>query len=307
MDPEIALHTIKGTVSSLRRHGRDIAFTYHKLANRRIIRENTRNGICAVDICNHHGIGAKLVWALEIMAHCDEMDLTPMFRFSYKMDNQNRDFFGSFFETTGRPQKKVKFAKVRNVDDLGLKKYYGSHLTLAKADQLLKKYLVVRHEIGMEVDNFCTEHFKGLPVLGVHYRGTDKRSEAPLIPYEQVKRNIDFYLQQFPETVAIFVSSDDENFIRYAKAQQMKRPIIIRNDTFRSSTANAIHHSQQPKSEINHDAIINCLLLSRCTALLKTASILSAWSKLFNPALPLVMLSEPFAHCCYFPERALAK
>jgi hypothetical protein len=53
------------------------------------------------------------------------------------------------------------------------------------------------------------------------------------------------------------------------------------------------------------DAIVNCLILSRCEALLKTASILSAWSKLFNPRLPVVMLNRPPDEHLWFPERVL--
>ena len=50
---------------------------------------------------------------------------------------------------------------------------------------------------------------------------------------------------------------------------------------------------------------MNCLILSRCAALLKTASILSGWSKLFNPALPVVMLNRPPEENLWFPERVL--
>lgn len=51
------------------------------------------------------------------------------------------------------------------------------------------------------------------------------------------------------------------------------------------------------------DALVNCLILSRCDALLKTASILSGWSKLFNPQLPVSMMSAPYEEYLWFPER----
>ena len=161
--------------------------------------------------------------------------------------------------------------------------------------------------MASEVDAFCTEYFGYAKILGVHYRGTDKGSEAPILPYDQVIRNINFHLEKYPETGGVFISNDDDNFINYICGGSINRPIIYRNDSFRSENKIAIHQAIQDKMDINRDAIVNCLLLSRCHALMKTASILSAWSKLFNPKLPLIILSQPYNNCRWFPERELVK
>ena len=142
-------------------------------------------------------------------------------------------------------------------------------------------------------------------MLGVHYRGTDKVSEAPYVSYDMVEKNIKFYLDKFPNTDAIFTSSDDNNFISYIKNSSIECPIIYRDDSYRSNNNIPIHYTNQNKYDINRDAIINCLILSRCNALMKTASILSAWSILFNPNLPLIMLNEPVDECKWFPEKML--
>ena len=42
------------------------------------------------------------------------------------------------------------------------------------------------------------------------------------------------------------------------------------------------------------DAIVDCLLLSRCNLLIKTPSQLSAWSKVFNLDLKLVLMGQPY-------------
>jgi hypothetical protein len=52
---------------------------------------------------------------------------------------------------------------------------------------------------------------------------------------------------------------------------------------------------------------VNALLLSRCTALIRTASRLSAWSSVFNPQLPVVMLNRPHDGMVWFPEREILK
>ena len=78
-------------------------------------------------------------------------------------------------------------------------------------------------------------------------------------------------------------------------------------NNFEGKTIKRTYHTTQTqnKYEINRDAIVNALILSRCDALMKTSSILSAWSKLFNPGLPLIMLNKPFEQCRWFPERDL--
>ena len=140
----------------------------------------------------------------------------------------------------------------------------------------------------------------------MHYRGTDKTKESPVVPYDTVKRNIEHYLKLHPETDCVFIASDDINFIENMEWASVGRSIIYRNDSLRSQDGNSIHESADTnKYEVNRDAIVNCLLLSRCDALLKTASILSGWSKLFNPKLPVVVLNQPYEQ--WFPERDLIR
>lgn len=268
-----------------------------------ITESSMRRRCIAVDIKSHHGIGAKLEWVLEILAFCEENKLTPQFKFSYPGSDNHENYFSSFFEIKNGFYKgdSLEFVEIGSIHELDLDKNYDKILNTKLAAHLIDKYLIVKNDVLQEVDEFCFEHFSEKRILGVHYRGTDKSREAPEVSYENVERNIDFYLDKYPETDCIFLASDDENFIRFAENSSIKRPAIYRKDTYRSSDKAAIHHSSQNKYDINRDAIVNCLILSRCDALMKTASILSAWSKLFNPQLPLVMLNKPFNR--WFPER----
>jgi hypothetical protein len=50
------------------------------------------------------------------------------------------------------------------------------------------------------------------------------------------------------------------------------------------------------------EALLNCLLLSRCSALIRTASTLSGWASIFNPELPVTMLNRPFPNRLWFPD-----
>lgn len=282
-------------------------FKIQTLKNESIIIKNKKRGVFAVEIQSNMGIGANLIWALEVMAYCNEKDLVPQIKFKYPGSRDFNDYFKDFFsipipKTTNKP---VGYAKMRSFKDLNLNFVwdYNSKLNLELADKLIKKYLKISDVILDEVLEFEEKKFKNKKILGVHYRGTDKKSEAPSIKFEDVLKNINFYIEKFPETDLVFISSDDANFIDYMSNSQVKRPLEFNNDSFRSTNGLAIHNSGQNLYLINKDAIINCLLLSKCDALMKTASILSAWSKLFNPKIPLIILTKPYKKIQFFPEK----
>jgi hypothetical protein len=277
-----------------------------KLRNRHIVQSNMQRGVMAVEIQNSIGIGARMEWVLEILAFCDENNLSPRFRFSYP--GSDTDYFAPFFKINqpdNSGEGTLPFAKIFTISDLKLGKNYDQTLTLKQASELIQKYLSVQDDIQEEVDIFCNEHFQGRRILGVHYRGTDKHTEAGAVTHENVADNIRYYLQQHPDIAAVFVSTDAEEFLKEIEKSSIEKPILYRADSFRSTSEVAIHFSGQNKYDINRDALVNCLLLSRCDALIKSASILSAWSVLFNPEISLVMLNTPYEE--YFPERELLK
>jgi hypothetical protein len=269
---------------------------------------NSRNGVFAVELKSSVGLGAKLEWCLEILAYCHDNGLVPQFKFSYPNSTKAEDYFDKFFKLKESivENKPVRFTTINSIIELNLGKDYDRVLTIELATYLIDKYLAVKQEILSEVESFCHQNFANRKVLGVHYRGTDKTKESPAVSYDTVKRNIEHYLKLRPETDSVFIASDDMNFIENMESASVGRSIIYRNDSLRSRDGNSIHESEDTnKYEVNRDAIVNCLLLSRCDALLKTASILSGWSKLFNPKLPVVVLNQPYE--LWFPERDLIR
>jgi hypothetical protein len=273
-----------------------------------IVRYNSRKGMLAIDIRSTVGLGAKLEWSLEIMAYCDENGLIPQFKFSYPNSAKSEDYFGRFFRIKDMKDKPSRFVKISSITELSLGKDYNEMLNIELATHLINKYLIVNEDVKREVRNFCFKHFGNRRVLGVHYRGTDKARESAIAPYDRVRRNIEHYLKLYPETDCVFIAADDMNFIENIEKSSINRPIIYRNDSFRSRDGSSIHESVHTnKYEINKDAIVNCLILSRCNALVKTASILSGWSILFNPQLPVVLINKPYDEYLWFPERDLIR
>src|SRR5262249_41848754 len=157
---------------------------------------NSRNGIFAVEIKSCVGLGARLEWCLEIMAYCHENGLNPQFKFSYPATNNCEDYFGRFFEIrrTVDKGKRPVFIQISSITELNLGKDYDRILTVDYANSLITKYLVIKDEVICEVERFWSKYFDKQKVLGVHYRGTDKKEESSVLPYNRMMRNINYYL-----------------------------------------------------------------------------------------------------------------
>ena len=262
-------------------------------------------GVFAVEIKNHLGIGARLIWCLEIILFCKEHRLKPSFKFSYNGSDVSEDYFGAFFQTD-KSSGNADWITIKTIGDLGFAKNYNRELTLETAHQLITEYLVLRPEITMEVNEFFQQQLHSEKTLGLHYRNTDKKSEASPVTYENVLLNLDFALKQHPELKRIFVSSDDKLFIDFMKRSHLSGLVCMRDDSFRSPDGIAIHErGDVNKYDINKDAIVNMMILSKCSFVLKTASILSSCSLLFNPEIPFAMLNRPFDNKLWFPESEL--
>jgi hypothetical protein len=156
--------------------------------------------------------------------------------------------------------------------------------------ELTKKYIHPKLEILKTVDEFVANNFKKKFVIGIHYRGTDKYREAPLIPYEKVAEIVKNYgTDNHIEDYLIFVATDEQNFLNHMQKAFPGKVICLQ--CFRSSDGSPIHLVKPSPYSQGKEALIDCLLLSKCNVLLRTSSNLGAWSAFFNPELPVIILS----------------
>jgi len=203
----------------------------------------------------------------------------------------------------------IKYSHISDIEQMGLPVDYGEMMTLEEANRLIGNYLRIKSEIQDYVETFVEKQFGQRTMLGVHYRGTDKKSEAPPVNWEYAARTIANYLSANPQVEALFVASDEWNFVDWIKTEFKRVDVIFHNDAERSRDGKAIH--VQPALGDNYvkgkEALINSLLLSKCDALIRTSSFLSAWSSIFNPCLPVIMLNRPFESKLWFPDAVIAK
>jgi hypothetical protein len=125
--------------------------------------------------------------------------------------------------------------------------------------------------------------------LGVHYRGTDKFSEAPRVPYEEVMAAVrDAAHLALPRRWKLFVATDEQPFLEYARHAFPDR--LICQEAIRSTDGQGLHFQLAGDYRNGEGAVSDCLLLSRCNYLIRTESELSLCSTLFNPHLPVTVI-----------------
>jgi hypothetical protein len=172
-------------------------------------------------------------------------------------------------------------------------------LSKARITELVNKYIHVKPEILKEVNDFVSQKFNDHYVIGIHYRGTDKSGEAARISYENVSSAVnDFVNENQIKDYLVFVATDEEPFLTYM--QNTFEGKVVSKDCLRSCSHNPVHYFN-PKNVSPHntgkEALIDCLLLSKCKHLIRTSSCLSLVSTYFNPDLSDVELNKRITHC----------
>jgi len=279
---------------------------YFRFLKSALLEQKAKKGFYAVDLkADDMGLGARIINMLEILLYCDTKGYIPAFKFSYLgEEDTDTDYFGELFLYKNLPAavlNTLQFTAVRDTSDL-MWKNYDKKLSLSIAKDLFDKYFSFNPMILDEVDSFSDRWFSGKQVLGVHYRGSDKSTEAPVVSLESLRSRIIEILSNNPALNLIFVSSDEKKTIQYLVDLHLPAPVIYREDVIRSDNGDQIHlQKQNSKSVINRDAMVNCLLLSRCDYLLKNASLLSDCSVIFNPKLKVSVMSAPYEHATWWP------
>lgn len=282
--------------------------------------QHDNGGVYAVDICARVGLFAQMNWLLYVLEHCERRALKPWVRLSspyYCAPTRGADWLEHFFDWRQLgPQERAQIAsgqcrlsRATTVEQLGFPDSYARDMRLRRARHLLDLHLLPKPALLAQVDGFVEREFGPEPIIGLHYRGTDKVTEAPQVPWEDAIAAVrDLALRQ-PQFRSVFVASDDANFITYAMQALRPLRVITHDDQERSSDGLAVHTrigvgDQYRKAE---EALVNCLLLARCGALVRTASFLSGWASVFNPELPVVMLNRPYAGKTWFPDREVLR
>lgn len=174
----------------------------------------------------------------------------------------------------------------------------GSIMPAERSHELIQKYIRIKPHIQQEVNAYVDTHFKGCAMIGIHYRGTDKITEAPRVPYEQVYKTLRKTIANLTtDTYKIFVATDEQAFLDDIGSNFKN---VICYDCLRSANDTPLHYSKAQESmspssnpyERGKEALIDCLLLAKCHILIRTQSNLSSAASDFNPFMVVKTLNN---------------
>lgn len=141
--------------------------------------------------------------------------------------------------------------------------------------------------------------------LGLHYRGTDKKTAAwdtNGVSQEDYITLVKDFLKNHSKIFSVFIATDEISFVKKFREEIPSIRII--------NLGEVEFHLNLSASSIKGDrALLDCLLLSRCKYVINTSSALSAFSKVLNPDLECyrVAASKLFGEMPYFPIAYIPK
>jgi hypothetical protein len=161
------------------------------------------------------------------------------------------------------------------------------------AKKIIDRFIHIKPEIKEKIEEFYSTHMKGKKVIGIHWRGTDKKNEAIQVPIFEI---LDEANKHASEADCFLVASDEALFIEESK-KILRLPVIV-YDCFRSTTTEALHlmNNGPCKALLGEDVLIETQLLSRCNLFIHTYSNVSLATLYFNPFLKNIFLSKKIIH-----------
>ena len=281
------------------------------------IRQRTNKNIFSVEIESRSGFFAIMQMVLFILLYCEENNLMPNISAKgglYGEHTATIDWLSILFESVTESEsfmaapmadaRSVRTSKIKDMSELGFRSKYETGLTLEGASSLFGRYYRPSSDIKAEVDAIAKRLGISESTLAVHYRGTDKVYESGRVSWPLVCEYVHKIKTARPHLREILLATDEIQFIPFFRSQPFEMPVVAAPAAYMPRNNKPVHYSGHPGLAIGREALVTCLLLARCGFLLKSPSYLSAWSKIFNPALPVWLISPPLGGGG-FPDRVL--
>jgi len=166
--------------------------------------------------------------------------------------------------------------------------YTETKLSRNRCSQLYSKYFTITDDINNSVNSY---NFEGY-CIGIHYRGTDKKSEAPRAEYDAVFELVDKKIISINGKYTIFVATDEQTFLD-AAIEKYGDSIKYQNNTHRSINEEPVHMNMSLDGyDKGAQAMIDMLLLAKSNTLFKCSSNLSEVSTYVNPFMEVIRITK---------------
>ncbi|MGZ4000076.1 MAG: hypothetical protein ACXVIY_05585, partial [Mucilaginibacter sp.] len=257
-----------------------------------IIRARLNLPYFPVDIKGRKGMGALLRDAIQICNYAEQNKLVPRISSTNPLYSSNQDVIQTYFgpesmdHTPGlRPLKylnKWSFFHLK----------FAKHISIREASRIFWVYLSPKLLISDKVNAVLDGVPNGEFDLSVHYRGTDKVREAPMVSFSVFKDEIVRYQNDHGALHRVFLATDEPVFERYIRDEFPGVVFQTYNLGTPGNTATGRHFSSIKEEDKATEAIVNMFLLARAPCLIRSSSHMSAMSKIINPGIRTITLNR---------------
>lgn len=189
--------------------------------------------------------------------------------------------------------------------------YPDSQLTLASGRAHFQRSFEFAPAISQSVAE-TERHWSNCFMVGLHFRGTDKNTEAVQTDHAAVISRVHEVLAELShqgvDNARVFVATDDSTFLARIRAE-LGDLILSREGVARSADGQPTHLKKNGKggNQLARDAMIDAVLLSHCAIMIKTASFLSGFAAMLAERQLVFMLNRPYANTTWFPDSEVLK
>lgn len=156
----------------------------------------------------------------------------------------------------------------------------------------IDRYIKIKEPIAYKIEQFYQQHLKDKFTVSIHLRGTDKHYEIGKVAYDQLFEEANKFAPcQF------YVATDEKRLLEEAH-QKLNGPVVS-YECFRADGkySSGIHYlsgypADRSRALLGEEALIECVLLSRCNVMVHTWSNLSISALLFNPDLEHIHVAK---------------
>ncbi len=256
-----------------------------------------------VNIASPKGMGAVITEALLMCHYAIQNNLTPNIISTNRLytQNNNSDFISNYLgclaTNTLSNMKAMQLQTLWSFYHLNM----AEHITLEESNRLFWTYFPPKPIITNIIDKILSDITNQQFDLSIHYRGTDKALEAPLVSFEIYKNAVLDY-QAKNNIESVFLATDDADFETYIKSQLPNLTFTTYNLGLPSDASRGRHFSDISPEEKAIEAIVNIFLLAKSPFLIRGASYMSAISKIINLELKTVTLNRTHWGSTGYPE-----
>lgn len=284
----------------------EVVRRWRSRANLVAVRRLRRTGGSDVvfDLCTPVGMGAMFTHMLNLLAISRDLGLRPHFRATnpcYGSRSGAADWLPDILIQKHPPVAGAPVLPVRDEWGYLILSGRAPRFTIAEGHRLFFDHFALAPAVHEEADRALAGAPPG-PMLGVHYRGTDKYLEAP--PLDEA-RLMDAIAERLAggRYAALVLATDEPRFERDVRARFAGTPVFgYAGAAIERRDGVPIHFSGGDGYAKGLDALVNIVLLSRCATVLRSTSYLSGWAKVLAPEQESIIFNRVTGGGYHFPD-----